>query len=393
MQILIAQPLAPLNKAPDVALGICRIWRIVTLVTVSLLCLPPGLVPDTIAVDDSFIAGYATAVLQQEFNATRASLMVHNGVVTVDDGSLGSTVDRDKVQAALESIPGVLRVEIREGPAATDAPQPLPPQAITQEVPGPESKFLPRGLLFAPLHADPRWPHFSTAYRRISVGDEPDKTGAANFGETFALYRDAAPLDGQWEISIQAGVFSVFDMEGVSTDLQNADYTVGLLASYRTGSFSGFLRVHHQSSHLGDEFILFSPTPVNRVNLSFEEIDLKLSYELSSWLRVYGGAGILVNRDPKSLGRGTSQFGAELTSPWTFLGRKIRPVAYGDFQINERSNWEISRSLMAGLQFENARIGDRRLQVLVEYFKGPSPNGQFFVERTEWIGLGLHLYY
>jgi hypothetical protein len=75
------------------------------------------------------------------------------------------------------------------------------------------------------------------------------------------------------------------------------------------------------------------------------------------------------------------------------LSGKIRPVAYADFQINERSNWSITRSLMAGLQFENERIGDRKLQVLFEYLKGPSPNGQFFSQRTDWIGVGLHLYY
>ena len=359
---------------------------------VFVLCLFLGIVSATIAADDSYIAGYAAAVLHNEFKAAKASLLVQNGVVTVDAESLG-TVDRTKVQTALESIPGVIRVEIREGPASTDTLTSPPPQAIKQELPKTESKFLPQGLLFAPLHADPRWPHFSIAYRSISKGVGPDDTGSANFGETFALYRDAAPLDGQWEIAIQAGVFSTFNMNTSSRDLVNADYTAGLLTSYRTGPFSGFLRIHHQSSHLGDEFILNSPTPVNRVNLSFEEIDLKLSYELSAWLRVYGGSGVLVDRDPKTLGRGTSQFGAELTSPWTFLSGKIRPVAYGDFQANERSNWAVSRSLMGGLQFENARIGDRKVQLLVEYFKGPSPNGQFFTQRTDWIGLGVHLYY
>jgi opacity protein-like surface antigen len=182
-------------------------------------------------------------------------------------------------------------------------------------------------------------------------------------------------------------------MDTSSKDLVNADYTAGLLTSYRTGAFSGFLRVHHQSSHLGDEFILNSRTPVNRLNLSFEEVDLKLSYELASWLRVYGGGGVLVGKDPKTLGIGTSQFGAELTSPWTLLSGKIRPVVYADFQANERSNWAVSRSLMAGLQFENARIGDRKVLVLVEYFKGPSPNGQFFTQSTDWLGLGIHLYY
>lgn len=366
--------------------------RKVTVVMACLLCLFSGYVPDALAADDAYIAGYAAAVLHNEFRAPKASVLVQNGVVLVDAESLG-TVDRTKVQAALESIPGVTRVEIRDG---TVAPAPLAspsPQVIKEETPKTESKFLPRNFLFAPLHADPRWPNFSIASRRVSSGSEPKSTGSANFGETFALYRDAAPLDGQWDIAIQAGVFSMFNMDTSSKDLVNADYTVGMLTSYRTGAFSGFLRFHHQSSHLGDEFILNSRGPVNRLNLSFEEVDMKLSYELASWLRVYGGGGVLVGKDPKTLGIGTSQFGAELTSPWTLLSGKIRPVVYADFQANERSNWAVSRSLMAGLQFENARIGDRKVQVLVEYFKGPSPNGQFFTQSTDWLGLGIHLYY
>ena len=144
-----------------------------------MLCLMLAIVSATIAADDAYIAGYAAAVLQHEFNAAKASLLVQNGVVTVEAESLG-TVDRTKVQTALESIPGVIRVEIREGPVVTDAPMSPPPQAIKQEIPKTESKFLPHGLLFAPLHADPRWPHFSMAYRSISKGVGPDKTGSAN---------------------------------------------------------------------------------------------------------------------------------------------------------------------------------------------------------------------
>jgi hypothetical protein len=45
------------------------------------------------------------------------------------------------------------------------------------------------------------------------------------------------------------------------------------------------------------------------------------------------------------------------------------------------------------LSLENARIGDRRLQLLVEYFSGPSPNGQLYTQNAEWIGIGVHLYY
>jgi hypothetical protein len=353
-----------------------------------------GIVSGTIAADDSYIAGYAAAILEHEFNVPGAILQVHEGVVIVTADSLGK-VDRQKVLAALENIPGVVRAEVREAAGPSAVPADPPQAAIQQEIPKPESKFLPRGLLVAPFHGDPRWPHFSVASRQVSLGQEPRNTGSANFGETFAVYRNAALFDGQWEIALQAGVFSVFNNSAPSgsLDLVNADYTVGLLTSYRTGPFSGFLRLHHQSSHLGDEFILNSQPPINRINLSFEELDLKLSYELASWFRIYGGGGMLVWRDPSDLKRGTSQVGVELTSPWTLWGGKVRPVAYADFQANARSNWRVASSVMAGLQFENARIGDRRLQVLAEYFGGPSPNGQFFAQNTEWFGLGIHLYY
>src|SRR4026208_1428904 len=365
-----------------------RTVRIATGNVIFVLCFILGIVSIAIAVDDSYIAGYAAAVLRHEFDATKVALHVEKGVVIVDAQSLG-TADRTKVVTALESIPGVVRVEIREDQAHTDAGHPPPTQ---QDPTKPESKFLPRGLLVAPFHADPRWPHFSMASRQVTLG-QPSNTGSANFGETFALYRNAAPLDGQWEIALQAGVFSIFNMGTSSMDLVNADYTVGLLTSYRTGPFSGFLRLHHQSSHLGDEFILNSQTPINRINLSFEELDLKISYELTSWFRIYGGGGMLVDRDPSYLQRGTSQVGTELASPWTFWGGKGRPVAYADFQANERSNWDVASSVMTGLQFENARIGDRKPQVLAEYFYGPSPNGQFYTQKTEWFGLGVHLYY
>ena len=377
------------DSVPTPQFSVVSTVRIATGGMVLVLCLILGIASATVAADDSYIAGYAAAVLRHEFDAVKASLQVQEGVLILDAESLG-TVDRTKVMKALESIPGVVRVEIREGQAHTDVREPPP---IPQEPTRPESKFLPRDLLFAPFHADPRWPHFSGAYRRITSGQEPTKTFAANFGETFALYRNAAPLGGQWEIVIQAGVFSTFNVGTSSKDLQNADYTVGLLTSYRTGPFSGFLRLHHQSSHLGDEFILNSQPPVNRINLSFEELDLKLSYELFAWLRLYGGGGMLVDQDPEDLKQGTSEFGVELTSPWTLWGGKIRPVSYADFQANARSNWRVASSVMAGLQFENARIGDRKLQVLAEYFNGPSPNGQFYTQNTTWFGLGVHLYY
>lgn len=333
--------------------------------------------------EDEYIAGYAAALVEHEFHLPGTEIQVDQGTVTVYVTRLGA-VDPAKIVAAVEKIPGVVRVQVHEGEPARRRSLPSA-QAVTPE---PESKFLPRGLLFDPLHADPRWPHFGASYYWLSSG----RQFASSFGESFAFYRNAAPFHGQWELGVQAGVFGVFDTQRSSIDLINADYNIGLLASYRADKVSGFIRIHHQSSHLGDEFLLSNPQ-VTRVNLSFEEVDIKVSYDLTSWLRIYGGLGTLIRTDPSSLGRHTSQGGAELQSPWTLLDGKIRPVAYADFQANARTNWRVGQSIRAGFQFENATIGDRKLQVLAEYFSGPSPNGQLYTQNVEWIGMGIHLWF
>jgi hypothetical protein len=349
-----------------------------------------------LAVDDAYIAGYAAAVLEHEFSITDAVIQVENGAITVFTKSAGG-VDRGKVLAALKRIPGVQEVDVRpkgpEGPAPADVGEGVQETegTVQTSIPGPQPKWLPRGLLFSPLHADPRWPHFSALYRHFTSGLNLSGVFSGNFGETFSIYRNKAVFGGEWDFGVQAGVFSIFDVSKQSIDLVNADYLVGVMATYRNGGLSGFVRLHHQSSHLGDEFILNNPG-VARINLSFEELDAKVSYELTAWWRIYGGGGVLVHRYP-AIGRGTSQWGTEFTSTRTYLEGLVRPVAYADFQANERSNWTIARSIMAGFQFENARIGDRQIQVLAEYFAGPSPDGQFYTQKVEWVGVGIHFYF
>lgn len=337
---------------------------------------------------DEYIAGYATGILQHEFGITDATVEVHDGVVVVTTKSL-ATIDRGKVVAALGQIPEVSHVEIR---SADPAAAPSAEDAVQTTIPTAGAKWLPHGSLFAPIHADPRWPHFGGAYRNFTQGLNLAGVFAANFGETFAIYRNRAFLGGEWEFGVQAGVFSIFDVSAKSIDLVNADYRVGFLSSYRNGPLSGFLRIQHQSSHLGDEFLLNNPG-VTRINLSYEEVDVKLSYQVFPWMRLYGGGGYIVHRFPEDLGRGTTQWGIELVSTRTFLGGRLRPVAYADFQCNERTSWQVGQSIMAGVQFENARIGDRQVQLLGEYYVGPSPDGQFYTQRASWYGVGIHLYF
>lgn len=357
--------------------------------TVLLVLFPMGVAE---AVDDAFIAGYATGMLEQEFRLREATVTVTDGVLLLRVRDLGG-LRPDQLRASLARIPGVVRVDIEVHPAVSTQ---VPSDAISAagvSVGESPSRWFPRGLLFDPLHADPRWPQFSVTYRRFLDNSQFKNGAAVSVGGTVALYRGATSAGGQWEVGFQAGLFSLFDLSSSSgsNDLLNNDYTLALFYAYRSGQWSTLLRLNHQSSHLGDEFLENSGT--KRVEVNYDRIDLKLSYDAWDWLRVYGGGGILLRQSPDGLGNGTVQFGAELTSPTTYWHGRLRPVAYADVQLFGRTEWSVGHSAMAGVQFENLRLDGRAVQLLVEYYGGPFPDGQFFTQKTQWLGVGLHFYF
>jgi hypothetical protein len=351
--------------------------------------------------EDAYIAGYVAAVLERQLDVKGSRITVKDGVVTIEAAGL-ATSDREKLVSTLSTIAGVTRVMVVDLPkppaTASPAAAPLPTTAATPSGPAVEAEvprrgleILPKGLLFAPLIADPRWPHFSAVYQRFHKDARLENAATATLGETFSLLRGPlATSGGAWEVGIQAGVFSLFDLDAPSTDLVNSDYIVGFPFAYRLGNFSAMARVYHQSSHLGDEFLI--ENRVDRVNLSYEAVDVRLSYEITDWLRVYGGAGYIVRRDPDDLKPWSTQMGAEVRSPWTFLAGTLRPLAAVDVQYREQNDWHTDLSVRAGVQFEKLPIFDRRIQLLVEYFNGYSPNGQFYREKVEYLGIGIHLY-
>ena len=54
---------------------------------------------------------------------------------------------------------------------------------------------------------------------------------------------------------------------------------------------------------------------------------------------------------------------------------------------------EIDVSARVGVEFEKPDTSKRRVLLLVEYYRGHSPPGQFFIEKIEHIGLGLHFHF
>ncbi len=253
-----------------------------------------------------------------------------------------------------------------------------------------KSIILPDKTLFDPLIADPRWPHFSVAYQNYINNDELKNVGATSFGETFPLYSGNA-FGGGWITGIQAAVFAFFNLDAASMDLVNADYWVGIPVAYRKNNFSALFRLFHQSSHLGDEYLLYNK--IDRVNLSFESIDLKLSYDINKAFRIYSGAGYIFHREPSDLKPSSAQLGFEYKSPETILGNMIRPVAAVDFKTWEENGWNIDTSARFGIQLENIEHKKRKVQLMLEYFNGHSPHGQFYERNIKYTGIGIHFYF
>ena len=392
--------------------------------------------------DDRYIAGYASAILDRQLQLPGRALSVTDGVVTVDLSGLDAG-RRDSVVSALTGIPGVVAVRAADGSVSAPATAPAPvvsaPVTAPAQAPGPsrlpspaagsapvavtatappagaaatgavgapppahttQLGLLPGGQLFNPLIADPRWPHFSASYQRYIDNEQLRDVGAVSFGETFALYRGALGPTF-WEVGIQAGVFAIFNLNAPSADLVNADYFVAAFGGFRADRFSALVRLTHTSSHLGDEFLLANR--IQRVNLSYEGVDSKLSYDIGPWIedgnpergavaRIYIGGGYLFDRDPTNLKPWSAQGGVELRSPWTLGSTKIRPIAGVDVQMREENDYGADISARAGLQFDGILLS-RNMQVLLEYFHGHSPNGQFFKERVDYLGLGVHFHF
>lgn len=155
--------------------------------------------------------------------------------------------------------------------------------------------------------------------------------------------------------------------------------------------FSAFARIFHQSSHLGDEFLL--RTQLERINLSYEGADLRLSYELPYGIRIYGGGGGIFHKQPSTIKPWSTQYGIEFRSPWRINFAAMRPILAVDFKNYEQNNWNTDISARAGFRFDNHQTFGRKLQLLLEYFNGNTPTGQFYKENVEYLGIGAHYYF
>ena len=282
-------------------------------------------------------------------------------------------------------------------------------QVAAEDTSGPlEGVLLPDNDVFRPLLADQREPRFYADYRRIQFRGTSDvlaegkgrtiNAALVAFGGAFGIWglRQPRGCDGV-QVSLFGAVFAQFNLDTPSFDLLNADYLVGPELTLRSGRWSGRLRFYHQSSHLGDEFLLNYGIAhgVVRQDLSFEILDAIVSVE-DTWWRLYAGGGLVVlSSSTPNLASvpGFIQWGFELRGPawqpWDWLkNTRLRPVLGGNFSSVQAIGWTPNASVSGGIEWASPN-GEHRARVLLEYGRSAMPFSQFFFERTQNFGAQL----
>ena len=255
--------------------------------------------------------------------------------------------------------------------------------------------LFPREQLFCALLADPKEPRSFISYLRgeFRTLDDPSgegtNIGSVGLGDSFGLVRWGGPERGEGvQLDLIGSIFAQFDLGAPSNDLINADYIVGIPLTVRRSGFSARVTLYHQSSHLGDEYLL-RELEIERENLSFEAVALLLSQEIGP-IRAYAGGERLFRREPEDAAETVLQGGLELR---TRRAGPMRFVAAVDLKTTGQYDWSPATSVRAGLEFARSNAGHpaRLVALMLEAYEGPSPYGQFFQDDISYIGFGLHV--
>jgi len=369
-----------INTSLHLAGRLCAVFLCLLLLSSSLRALAAD------RTGDDFLAGYIASILERDLHWERDSyaLKVVHGVATItlfeDD-----PMRRETAEAQLRGIDGLQRLAILVEPAETGKPA---SRSQSTKATGKAEAF-PTGDVFRPLIADPKQPRFFVSAVRFKSVGATYTMAPVGFGETFGLYRLVGAREGDGlQFSVEGALFAQFNLSTPSYDLVNADYTIGIPVTYRHGDDSLRFRFYHQSSHLGDELLL-GANPPERVNLSYESIELLYSREWHRW-RLYVGGEYLIHKEPRDLKAPSAHWGIEYRANKPLLW-KGRPLVAVDMKSLEEHDWQVDFSVKAGLEFGHPDPGNRRLRLLAEWYKGFDPHGQFYVNEVEYWGLEVSL--
>jgi hypothetical protein len=78
-------------------------------------------------------------------------------------------------------------------------------------------------------------------------------------------------------------------------------------------------------------------------------------------------------------------------SPVAFAEGWLRPVFGVDVQVRQENDFVPDVSALLALRIENEEEGHRRIEFFARFYHGRSPDGQFFRQTVDTLGVGMRL--
>lgn len=247
-------------------------------------------------------------------------------------------------------------------------------------------EVLPDRILYRPYLADPRQSRsgskvqFPIRRRKGNIKIENTLGGY----RPLALWTDTQDPDEELQLSIEAAVFSRFDIQE-GWDMDAADYRFGFPFVYRRGDLALKVHVWHLTSHLGDEFI--SRENRERDSYHLDEVAFGASLQLDPEWRAYAeiGAGFYTGPATQS---GRAQAGLEwIGRPWK--DTRIAPFWAADFQTRNEIGWGWNGAVLAGLLALPKHPGGATFRAFLEYYRGHDQQTQFKSQLEHYLAVGF----
>ena len=252
------------------------------------------------------------------------------------------------------------------------------------------SRLFPSRDQMPRLLAAPREP--VTGAKFVWNNDSPNEYGAGfdgevAFGASVPIYLIAGN-DGfnGLTIGVDAGVFGRFTLENNARELITTDWIFALPLTLRAGGNWYQFRYHHISAHLGDEYSA-------RFNAEAEDygrdaLEMTVFRQATPEAGFYGGLNWSYNVHPDNAQRFIIRVGAQVEAQ----NREAALMPYGavDVQWEQDNDWEPRLNLQVGMRLPELR-GRRMVRLAVEFFAGPSAQGQFHEEHVRHLTFGIYI--
>lgn len=345
----------------------------------TIVCALPFLLSAEPVNSPEFMKGYLFSKLEERYCDAQIEVNVIDGGIIVCNCPPG--VDTEDVRLFLEKCCPNFRVEFE-----TCDPSVCVITAMEEPC---DEHLLPELTPFFPtMLAQPHMLGYSVGYRSY---DKIFKSSIpVSIGDQFSLFQIKRLSCGRLYFGIEACVWAVFDARAKSLSLINADYFVSLPFTYINDRFSARLRLFHESSHLGDEFLLENPK-ICRVNPSMEAIDLSLAYEPFDKLQVFLGYSRVIRSDesfrlkPNNIYYGFNYFFSFANIQ--MFNVEAFPYLAAYFTNEENTDWGLDSSLVIGYQWDK-RYG-RKMRLYLVGHDGYSAEGQFAKRTSRYVSLNL----